>query len=110
MTGPFYSSFYFLKIPFARCSAFNSGGAIYATDSSNVQIQGNLTLNVAFGDGGGVSSTGRSGLVFGSGAVLQQNSAANRGGGAYIGGVGAIFGEDTCQATVTAKSICISFL
>ncbi len=64
-------------------------------------------FNTAMGDGGGVASVGMAVVVFGAGAWIQQNTASNRGGGVFVGGLVAEFGMAT---STTLKLIaCQSF-
>ncbi len=65
-------------------------------------------FNTAMGDGGGVASVGMAVLVFGAGAWIQQNTASNRGGGVFVGGLVAEFGMAT--PTTFKAIVCQSFL
>ena len=73
--------------------AMNSGGAVFAGDQSTVHVEGRISANAAFDDGGGVASFQAAILILGSGSILQQNSAGNRAGGIFVGGSGALIGK-----------------
>ncbi len=71
----------------------NHGGGIFISEQSSALIGATFQSNYAHGDGGGLASVGYSELSFLHGTHFRKNQAGNRGGGIFVGGIGAIFGE-----------------